>query len=209
MNAPTNTLNSLKILAILGSTRQGRYADKPARWILDQLNQAPGIDAELVDLRDWPLPFFDQAVSPAWSPAPPSDALVAAWSAKIAAADGFVVVAPEYNHGYSAVLKKALDWLYREWNHKPVAFVSYGGVGGARAVEQLRQVAVELKMAPTRTAVHVPADVFMATMKAGVPKAAQRYSATPWLKDAAAAIVGGLTWWGHALRSARQRNLAA
>ncbi len=200
--------NSLKILVILGSTREGRYSEKPARWILGQLNGAPGINAELVDLRDWPLPFFNAPVSPSWSSGPPSDPLVAAWSAKIASADGFVLVAPEYNHGYTAVLKNALDWLYREWNQKPVAFVSYGGVGGARAVEQLRQVAVELKMAPTRTAVHVPAEVFMATMKATLPEAAETYSATPWVKDAANNIIAELTWWGHALRAARQQVAA-
>ncbi len=207
MNA-LNTPNSLKILVILGSTRQGRYSEKPAHWILDQLNAAPGIDAELVDLRDWPLPFFNAPVSPSWSPGPPSDPLVAAWSAKIASADGFVLVAPEYNHGYTAVLKNALDWLYREWNQKPVAFVSYGGVGGARAVEQLRQVAVELKMAPTRTAVHVPADVFMATMKATTADTATTYSATPWIKDAATNVIAELTWWGHALRAARLQAAA-
>ena len=207
MNA-LNTPNSLKILVILGSTREGRYGEKPAAWILGQLNAAPGIDAELVDLRDWPMPFFNAAMSPAWTPGPPSDPLIAAWSAKIASADGYVLVAPEYNHGYTAVLKNALDWLYREWNQKPVAFVSYGGVGGARAVEQLRQVAVELKMAPTRTAVHVPADVFMATRKATSAEAAVTYSATPWVKDAATNIIAELTWWGHALRAARQQAAA-
>ncbi len=204
----TTAANSLKILVILGSTREGRYGEKPARWILDQLNQAPGIDAELVDLRDWPMPFFNEAVAPSWTTAAPKDPLIAAWAKKIGAADGFVIVSPEYNRGYAAVLKNALDWLYREWNQKPVAFVSYGGVGGARAVEQLRLVSVELKMAPTRAAVHLPGDVYMATMKATPAEAAEVYSANPRVKDAAAGVIGELTWWGHALRSARQQAAA-
>lgn len=73
------------------------------------------------------------------------------WGKKINSADGFVLITPEYNHGYSAVLKNVLDYLWFEWNSKPVTFISYGGLsGGLRAVEQLRQVAIELEMVPIR-----------------------------------------------------------
>jgi NAD(P)H-dependent FMN reductase len=91
------------------------------------------------------------------------------WAAKISEADGYIIVSPEYNHGYSAVLKNAIDWVFPEWRNKPVGFVGYGNAGGARAIEQLRQVAIELQMVPIRSAVHIPAEVFLPVMKEKVP----------------------------------------
>ena len=114
------------------------------------------LDVELVDLRDWPLPFFDQQTPPMMGNY--TDPLQQRWAEQVARADGFVLVTPEYNHGYPAVLKNALDHLYAEWNGKPVGFVGYGGPGGGlRAVEQLRQVVIELGMVPMRQQVAVPA----------------------------------------------------
>ena len=137
------------IQVILGSTRQGRHGDKVANWFMHHAGARDDISVELVDLADWPLPFFDSPVPPAYAPSP--DPRTRAWAAKVAEADGYVLVTPEYNHGYPAVLKNALDHLYREWNGKPVGFVGYGGPGGGvRAVEQLRQVVVELSMFPLR-----------------------------------------------------------
>src|SRR5215203_3178500 len=136
------------VAVIIGSTRQGRFADKPAKWIQKRLAERPGLTVELLDLRDFPLPFFEDANSPARrGNAPISDPVVAAWSEAIARANAFVVIAPEYNHGYTAVLKNAIDHLYHEWVRKPIAFVSYGNAGGARSIEQLRQVVIELEMA--------------------------------------------------------------
>jgi NAD(P)H-dependent FMN reductase len=91
------------------------------------------------------------------------------WADRIADADAFVMVSPEYNHGYPAVLKNAIDYIYPEWVHKPVGFVSYGNAGGARGVEQLRQVAIEMQMWPIRSAIHLPMAVYMAVMKEPVP----------------------------------------
>ena len=76
---------------------------------------------------------------------------------------------PEYNHGYAAVLKNALDWVFPEWNGKPVGFVSYGNAGGARAIEQLRQVVIELQMVPIRSAIHIPVEVYLAARNENVP----------------------------------------
>jgi NAD(P)H-dependent FMN reductase len=90
-------------------------------------------------------------------------------------ADGYVIVSPEYNHGYSAVLKNALDWVYTEWTKKPVGFVGYGSTGGARAIEQLRQVVVELDMVPLREAIHVPLEVYLAVMKETAPAAPELF----------------------------------
>ncbi len=156
------------IQVILGSTRQGRFGDRVAEWFVAETRDRTDASIELVDLRDWPLPFFDQPVPPmAGDYADPAQRR---WGEKVAAADGFVIVTPEYNHGYPAVLKNALDHLYAEWVGKPVGFVGYGGPGGGiRAVEQLRQVVIELGMLPTRAQVAIPR-VYQA-FEAGPPDA--------------------------------------
>jgi NAD(P)H-dependent FMN reductase len=133
---------------ILGSTRPNRNGEQVAKWVLDIASQREDAQFELVDLRDYPLPHLDE-------PMPPSLGQYAnehtkAWAQKIASFDGFVIVTPEYNHSTSGVLKNAIDYLYAEWNNKAVGYVSYGGVGGARAAEHLRLVAAELQMADVR-----------------------------------------------------------
>jgi NAD(P)H-dependent FMN reductase len=142
------------IQVILGSTRRGRSGEKVARWFMTHAGSRTDLDVELVDLRDWPLPFFDQQMPPMMGGY--SDAEQQRWAQQIARADGYVLITPEYNHGYPAVLKNALDHLFAEWNGKPVGFVGYGGPGGGlRAVEQLRQVVVELEMVPMRQQVSI------------------------------------------------------
>ena len=137
-----------RIGIILGSTRPGRNGEQVAKWVYDLASRRDDADFELVDLADYPLPHLDE-------PLPPSvgqyhNEHTKQWAAKIGSFDGFVIVTPEYNHGTSGVLKNALDFLYAEWNNKAVGFVSYGGTGGARAVEHLRLVAGELQMADVR-----------------------------------------------------------
>lgn len=136
------------ILVIYGSTRQGRRGDRVVRWLMDRLASRPKAAFELVDVRALALPLFDAPVAPARGAIAPE---AAAWAAQVDRADGFIVVSPEYNHGYPAALKNALDHLYQQWVHKPAALVTYGGIAsGYRAAEQLRQVFVELKMVPIR-----------------------------------------------------------
>ena len=137
-----------RIGIILGSTRPNRNGEQVARWVLEVASRREDAEFELVDLRDYPLPHLDE-------PMPPSlgqyqNEHTKQWADTIASFDGFVIVTPEYNHGTSGVLKNALDFLYAEWNNKAVGFVSYGAVGGARAVEHLRLVAGELQMADVR-----------------------------------------------------------
>src|ERR1700746_2297380 len=123
---------------IIGSTRQGRFSEKPARWILQQLQKREGIEARLLDLRDFPMPFFDQPLPPAMPGRPPYEHdVVKKWTDQIATADGFVFVTPEYNYGPSAVLKNAIDWVYPGWNRKAAGFVCYGSAIGACGVHQL------------------------------------------------------------------------
>ena len=187
-----------RISIIVGSVRRNRFAHRPAAWIHGHLANRADVEAELLDLADYPMPFYEEPVSPARKQAPYEHAVVEAWTARIGAADGFVVVSPEYNHSFPAVLKNALDWVYREWTRKPVAFVGYGGTGGVRAVEQLRLVAVELQMAPLRSALHLPVDLLIAHRE-GQP-VEERLAA---LDAAAAAMLDDLVWWTNALRAAR------
>ena len=183
-----------KILIIIGSTREGRISQGVGRWVAKQAAERTDFTSELADLRDWPLPFFASNISPG-SPEYKPEGIVQQWAEKIASADGFVVVTPEYNHGYPAVLKNALDHLYREWNQKPIAFVSYGSVGGARAVEQLRQVAVELQMAPIREAVSIMS-FWKELDENGAPK-------DPAYGKRLTTLFDQLLWWTNALKTAR------
>ena len=187
-------MNKLKVKVILGSTRQGRFSDKAGNWILGEANKRPDMEAELLDLRDYPMPFFDQQETPGYKSKPYSEPNVAKWTANIKEGDAFIIIAPEYNHGYPAVLKNALDWVYQEWNNKPVGFVAYGSVLGGRSVEQLREVAVELQMAPIRNAVHIPSDVKAA--------AAADPNAFKPLEERAKGLLDQLAWWGQALKVA-------
>ncbi len=198
------TSSSVKLQIILGSTRPNRYSEKLAVWLHD-LARETGHDAELVDLRDYPLPFFNEVMSPAfYGDNYPSEA-IETWSKKIAEADGYLVVSPEYNHGYSAILKNALDYGYKQWNRKAIGFAGYGGVGGARAIEQLRLVAIELQLAPVRDAVHVPLPVYMATMGEAVPVKPELFEP---IKPFAEKLLSELAWWSAALKTARQADAA-
>jgi len=192
----------VKIEIIIGSTRQKRFADKPANWIYELAQKREKLDVELVDLRDYPLPFFDEPTSPSRMEGKYPNELAQQWANKVAEADGYIIVSPEYNHSYSAVLKNAFDHIYPEWNRKPVGFVSYGGVSGARAIEQLRLVSVELQMAPIRAAIHVPSQVYIATFtrKEGDPNPFDT------LDVQANAFLDQLIWWGKALKAAREEE---
>jgi NAD(P)H-dependent FMN reductase len=137
-----------RIGIILGSTRPNRNGEQVARWVLEVASRRVDAEFELVDLRDFPLPHLDEPLPPVMGQYAHDH--TKEWAAKIDSFDGFVMVTPEYNHSTSGVLKNAIDYLYAEWANKAVGFVSYGGVGGARAAEHLRLVAGELQMADVR-----------------------------------------------------------
>jgi len=189
------------ISVIVASTRQGRFSEKPAQWIFEHLKKREGVDARLLDLRDFPMPFFDSPVSPAMpGRAPYENEVVRKWTAAIGASDGFIVVTPEYNFGPPAVLKNAIDWVYPEWNRKAVTFVSYGGAGGARSVQQLREIAIELQLAPIRSAIYIPVATLMAHFQGGdVDKGLAE------LEPRAKVMLDDLLWWTDALKAARSR----
>ncbi|WP_213980186.1 NAD(P)H-dependent oxidoreductase [Sphingomonas sp. dw_22] len=181
------------IQVIIGSVREGRMALPIAHWVMEQAALREDLACEAIDLKDWDLPFF-------WHPRPPAmggyaDPLQQRWAGKIGTADGYILVAPEYNHGPSAVLKNALDTVYAEWNRKPVAFVAYGGMGGARSVEQLRLNAVELQMAPLEAAIHLTG--------AGAKRQGDRFLGDDKDNQRLGHLFDELAWWGRTLKAGR------
>jgi NAD(P)H-dependent FMN reductase len=190
-----------KIALVIGSTRASRFADKPAAWFAELAKTQTDIELEVVDLRDFPLPFFDEVGSSLY--VPPQSEVAQRWQKKVAGFDGFIFTAAEYSRGPTAVLKNALDYAYTEWNKKPVGFVGYGGVGGARAIEQLRLHSVELQMAPVRNAVHIVwADM------AQVMSGAKKLEEFEHLNQAAKGLLADIAWWSKALKAARAADVA-
>jgi NAD(P)H-dependent FMN reductase len=187
-------MTKLNIKIIIGSTRENRFSEKPSQWIFGLAKQRPELDVELLDLRDYPLPFFEEPFPPAFARDNYTHPVVVQWREKVKEADGYIICTPEYNHGYPAVLKNALDYTYFSWSRKPVAFVSWGGAGGTRGVEQLRLVAIELDMAPTRFAVHIP-NPWLVKDGSDIDTEPQRQSA--------AALLDHLTWWARTLKAGR------
>jgi len=143
------TLQRARVLVIMGSVRPGRRCPQIAAWVASLADRSGDLACEIIDLEAWPLGFGEEPGIPArgrYTREP-----TRAWSAKVAGADGFILVSPQYNWGYPAVLKNALDRLYKEWSDKPVVIVTYGGHGGDKCAAQLRQVAEGLNMRPVDT----------------------------------------------------------
>jgi NAD(P)H-dependent FMN reductase len=192
------------ILVIQGSTRDGRFSDKVVDWVRDGLRSRAGVTVEVADLREHPLPFFDQG-PPSRTPREYASGEVARFAERVDRADGFVVLTAEYNHGYPGVLKNALDHAFVEWNRKPIGFVGWGNVGGARAIEQLRTVAIELEMAPVRRAVHILPNVLVPLLTGEQDPA----TALPALDSQLELLLDDLLWWTEALASARRGGTVA
>jgi NAD(P)H-dependent FMN reductase len=190
---------TIKIALIIGSTRPNRFADVPARWIVEGAEARPDFTLEVLDLRDWALPFLGEPVSPAATNGVYSSSVVERWRHKIGEFDGFIATAAEYNHGPTAVLKNAFDSVKDEWISKPISYVGYGGVGGARAVEQLRMIAVELQMAPIKQAVHIGMEPFLGLLMHG-----KKLDDYEFIVQSRTAMFDQLVWWASALKSARQ-----
>lgn len=184
----------MTILVILGSVREGRMALPVGKWVMDQAAHRADISCELVDLLDWNLPFFPHSRPPAAGSY--TDPLQIEWGRKIASADGYILVAPEYNHSASAVLKNALDTVFAEWNRKPVSFVAYGMAGGARSVEQLRMASIALNMAPLAGAVHL--------IRPGTKRDGDTFNGDERDNKSLGALFDELGWWANALAAARE-----
>lgn len=190
------------IAIIIGSTRDTRFADKPAAWLLENAQKRDDMRFELVDLRDYDLPLFNEAASNLWMPS--SDPRAVKWQQKLAEFDGFIFLTAEYNHSVTGALKNALDQAYKEWNHKPAAAMGYGGVGAARAIEHLRGIAVELQMVPLRNAVHLGGGDFFKVSPLGANSPMSEVEAN--LKPALDAMLEELLWWAEATMAQRAKT---
>jgi NAD(P)H-dependent FMN reductase len=186
-----------RIGIVISTTREGRFGDKPAAWIAALAAARGDMAVEIVDLRDYPMPFFNETGSPLWMP--PKDETALRWARKVAELDGFIFVTAEYNRAPPAVLKNALDYAYKEFNRKPIGFVGYGGVGAARAVEQLRLIAIELQMAPVSRAVHIGMVESLGIMQQG-----KTFEDFPHLAQAANRLLDEMSWWAKVLKPARE-----
>src|SRR5580704_13109249 len=194
-------MSNPKLAIVIGSIKPNRFAAHAAEWIEQIARQRRDFDVELVDLKDYPMPLFAEEASPLYAPS--KNQVARRWQAKLAEFDAFIFTAAEYNHGPTAVLKNALDYAYAEWSNKPVAFVGYGGVGGARAVEQLRLHAIELQMAPIRSAVHILFPDYLAVIKDGKP-----LSELEHLNQAAEQVLDQLAWVDRRPQSSAREEFA-
>ena len=183
------------ITIILGSSRPTRFAHQPGNWLLELGKTMPNVEFDIVDLAEVNLPFLDEPLSAMAGQY--QNEHTKEWSKVIAKADGFVFVAPEYNHSYTPVLKNAIDYLYAEWRHKPVAFLSYGvHAGGARAVEHLRGVVGQLGMYSLSEHVILP-NYFSGLDKDGV------FQFTAEHEKSAREMLSQLAFWAERMKRAR------
>ena len=188
----------LDIALIIGTTRPNRFADTPANWIVEGAKGRDDLKLTVLDLRDQGLPLYEEPASPLFTGGAYSNPAAEAWRHRIGQFDGYIATAAEYNHGPTGALKNALDSAFLEWRRKPIAFVGYGGVGGVRAIEQLRTVAIELHMAPIKAEVNITMEPFVGVMMHG--KTLDDYD---HLVTARATLLDELAWWGNALKAAR------
>ena len=188
-----------RIAVIVASTRPTRFADIPLAWIVEQAKSHSELTFEVVDLRDYPLPFFELAIPPAMAPRQYSGDVHEKLGKVLDAADGFIILTNEYNHSFPATLKNMLDHYFVELNRKPVAFAGYGNAGAARAIEQLRQVIDELDMASVRPSLNMLGEHVMPIRM----KTAEPATAFAPLVPKFDAVVADLHWWTVALKTAR------
>jgi len=188
-----------KIAMIIGSTRPTRFADKPAAWMLKQATARGDMDVDVLDLRNFDLPFFDEVASNKWMPSQNAEAV--RWQKAVGQYDGYIFVVAEYNHSVTAALKNALDQAYNEWNRKPFTAIGYGGVGAARAIEHLRLIGIELELVSTHAAVHIGGSDFFAVYPAFGNKPIEEKEAG--LLPNAKTALDELVWWAKATRAAK------
>jgi len=193
-----------KLQIIVGSTRPTRAADRVLPWVEDRARRHDAFDVEVLDLRDWPLPMFQEHFGTIGDMADPtfSDPIVKAWNTKIAEGDAYLVITPEYNHSIPGVLKNAFDSIFvtHALRNKPITAVGYSGgvAAGVRAIEHLVHIAVEEEMAPIRSTVIIPG-VMSAFGDDGAPL-------DPMTEIALGVALDDLAWWSNALKTARDQG---
>jgi NAD(P)H-dependent FMN reductase len=191
----------MKLGVITGATRPGRQTIKQSRWIVGTASKLDGIEVEHVDLKDYPLPFFNEAVSPRYNPDRQPEPAVQKWLDKIAEFDAYIFVTPEYNHTIPAELKNVFDFMTWELKHKPAAVASHGTVGGARAALTLKEVLSEGQavVIPNFSAITHMSDLIDEEGNLDAEAAANPYGPQGQLD----ALLTELVWYGKALATAR------
>ena len=192
--------NKPKIAIIVSSTRATRFADIPTAWIKAKAEARGDIDVEVVDLRDYPMPFFAEVASNAW--APTQDPVAVKWQKKLAEFDGYVFVVAEYNRSITAALKNALDQAYVEWAKKPFGAVAYGSMGGTSALAHLRMIGVELQMVPVRNTVHIGGGDFF-RVHPGFGGSGNLADIEAGIAGSATAMLDDVVWWAKATMAAK------
>jgi NAD(P)H-dependent FMN reductase len=187
---------------VISTTRPERFGETPTAWIADIAGRRSDASFEIVDLRDYPMPFFQEKASLAYAPV--ENDIARRWAARMASFDGYIFVTAEYNHSITGVLKNALDHLFTELQRKPATFVGYGGVGGARAVEHLRHILAELHVATLKHAVHIGMVELIGMFREG-----RTMADYPHLEQAAGPMLDDLVWWSNALKTAREADARA
>jgi NAD(P)H-dependent FMN reductase len=195
----------MKIQIILGSSREGRAIVPAGKWVAKAASAIEGFEVETIDLKEYDLPMFNEAISPRYNPNRVIDAKVKPLLDKLAEADGYIFITPEYNHSIPAVLKNALDYLTSELQKKPVAIVSYGTVGGARAAEHLKAILIEAKAAIVPEATAMVMDPSKAFDADG--NLAEQFLANPYGPQAALqTTLTELAWWTKTLKAGRNES---
>ncbi|MFW7378951.1 MAG: NADPH-dependent FMN reductase [Oligoflexus sp.] len=187
----------INIAIVIGSTRPSRIGDQVGRWVHEIAQKRDDANYDLIDIRDFNLPLLDEENPP--STGKYSKPHTKAWAAKIDSFDAFVFVTPEYNHGTSAALKNAIDFLYREWNDKAAGFVGYGSAGGTRAVESLRMVMGEIQIASVRSQVQLSLYTDFENFKTFKPDPRHEKSVNNMLDQ--------LSKWGRAMKALRNGEI--
>ena len=194
-------MSNPRIAVVISSTRDSRFGATPAEWILAKAKELhPDWDVELLDLKDYDLPLFNEMASNAWMPS--EDPKAVAWQKKVGEFDGYIFVLAEYNRSITGALKNALDQAYVEWNRKAFGIVGYGALGASRAAEHMRTIGVELQMASTRAAVHIAGVDFFAVHPLGQQNKPMT-DIEPTIGDSAKAMLDELDWWTRATMAAR------
>jgi NAD(P)H-dependent FMN reductase len=189
-------MNNPKIAIIIGSTRDMRLGEQVADYLNKVASKRDDMDFDVVDLRDYPLPLFNEIASNAHVPSQNEVALK--WQSKIDQYDGYIFVTAEYNNSITAALKNALDYAYPEWNRKPAAMFSYGSAGGARAVQHLRDICVELQMAPVRHSVLIQGGDFLKLLQGQI-----KVDDLDYLEPLTVQMLDQLSWWATTLKQGR------
>jgi len=196
----------MKLAVIVGATRQGRKTPQQAKWVANTAKQLENVDVTLVDLKDYPIPFFDEPISPRYNPDRKIDPAAVPWLKKLEASDAYVFVTPEYNHSITGVLKNALDYVTWEMQKKPVQVVSHGASGGARAATDLKEILSESKAVPLPT--YSPlAMVGMSEMIDKDGNLSEAAKANPYGPHTALQnMLEELKWYSDALATARAQD---